>query len=185
MEDNEIVELYFERSERAIDATEEKYGAYCRAIARNLLGSDADAEECVNDTWLSAWNSIPPNRPVLLRTYLGKLVRRLSVSRIRYRMAEKRGGGEIPLILDELSEVLPAEDETSDELSKEALNRFLSGLRKTERSVFLCRYWYGDAVKDIAARFGFSESKVKSMLYRTREHLRAYLDAERENGGEL
>lgn len=179
MEDKEIVELYFERSERAIDATAKQYGAYCHAIARNLLGSDADAEECVNDVWLSAWNSIPPNRPSALRTYLGKLVRRLSVSRIRYRTAEKRGGGEIPLILDELAEVLPDEERESDDLTHDALNRFLSQLGETERRVFLCRYWYGDPVKEIAAHFGFSESKVKSMLYRTREKLKEYLESER------
>lgn len=175
MEDKEIVELYFDRSEQAIDVTEKKYGAYCHAIARNLLGNEADAEECVNDTWLSAWNSIPPNRPTALRTYLGKIVRRISVSRIRYRTAEKRGGGEIPLILDELAECLPDTECDAEDLSKEIINRFLSELPTTERRVFLCRYWYGDSIRLICERFGFRESKVKSMLYRTREKLKAEL----------
>ena len=179
MEDKDIVELYFERSERAIDATAEKYGAYCHAIARNLLGSDADAEECVNDTWLSTWNSIPPNRPSVLRTYLGKLVRRLSVNRIRYRTAEKRGGGEIPLILDELSECLSDEERETDDLTKEALHRFLTELGERDRRVFLLRYFYGEPIREIANRFGFSESRVKSILYRARERLRCVLESER------
>ncbi len=179
MEDKDIVELYFERSEQAIDATAEKYGSYCHAIARNLLGSDADAEECVNDTWLSVWNSIPPNRPSELRTYLGKLVRRVSVDRIRYRTAEKRGGGEIPLILDELSEVLPAEERESDDLTKEALHRFLTKLGERDRRVFLLRYFYGKPIREIANHFGFSESRVKSILYRARERLRRVLESER------
>lgn len=179
MEDHEIVALYVSRSERAIDVTAEKYGAYCHTIARNLLGSDADAEECVNDTWLSVWNSIPPNHPSVLRTYLGKIVRRLAISRIRYRTAERRGGGEIPLILDELAEVLPAEERETDDLTRETLDRFLGQLRENERRVFLCRYWYGDPVREISRRFGYSESKVKSMLHRLRGRLKEFLEEAR------
>ena len=177
MEDKEIVALYLAREERAIDETAARYGSYCHAIAKNLLGNSADAEECVNDLWLSVWNSIPPNRPDVLRTYLGKLVRRIAVDRIRYRTAEKRGGGEIPLILDELSECLPAEDPSDGD---SLLTEFLAELPEKERQVFLCRYYYGEPIREIAQRFGYTESRVKSMLYRARERLKHCLNGGRK-----
>lgn len=183
MENDEIVALYWTRSERAIAASEASYGAYCRSIARRILGSDEDAEEIVNDTWVGAWQSIPPARPACLAAYLGKLTRRLSLSRLRERHAQKRGTGAVALALHELEDCVSAgqdEGEARVELRElsESIDRFLAALPDDERRVFLCRYWYLDPVADISARFGFSGSKVKSMLYRTRQKLRLQLQKE-------
>lgn len=172
MNDTDILNLYWQRNEAAIAASSAKYGAYCSAIARNILGGAQDAQECVNDTWLAAWNSIPPQRPALLKAYLGKLTRRISLKKWRDGRALKRGGGEIALALDELAECLPGRDgvETALETAAlaELLNRFVAGLAPDERRVFLRRYWYLDSIREISALFGFSQGKVKSMLHRTR-----------------
>lgn len=183
MTDARIIELYFERSERAIEETDIKYGPYCRAIAYNILRSHEDSEESVNDTYLRAWNSMPPERPNILSAFLGKICRRLSIDRWRKGRAEKRGGGELALALDELSYCIPARDgDPADELELRELQRlydkFISSLPATERRVFLCRYWYMDSVADIARRFSFTESKVTSMLHRTREKFRSLLEKE-------
>ena len=179
MEDHEIIRLYWDRDETAIRATDEKYGAYCTAIARNILASREDAEECVSDTWLRAWNAMPPHRPSILATFLGKLTRRLSIDRWRARSAAKRGGGEVILALEELENcVADTKDMASDYDRKElagAYNAFLGTLPETERRVFLCRYWYLEPIDSIAAKFGFSRSKVTSMLHRTRGKLRTQL----------
>lgn len=179
MEDREIVELYWERAEEAIPATVAKYGAYCRTIATNILANDEDAEECVNDTWLKAWNSMPDNRPTLLGSYLGKLTRWLSLSRLRERGRLKRGGGETSLALDELAEVIAGGEDPERELEIRELNAavraFLKGLDETERELFLSRYWYLLPVKEIAQRFGFSPNKVSTRLNRTRRRLQNYL----------
>lgn len=183
MTDARIIELYWERSERAIEETDRKYGPYCSSIAYNILRDHEDAEESVNDTYLRAWNSMPPERPNILSAFLGKICRRLSIDRWRRGRAEKRGGGELPFALEELEYCLPsgngdpAEEAELRELQR-LYERFLVSLRTQERRVFLCRYWYMDSIADIARRFGFTESKVTSMLHRTREKFRAVLEKE-------
>lgn len=182
MEDSRIVELYWQRSEDAIRETDLKYGQYCFSIAHNILTNAEDARESVNDTYLGAWNSIPPHKPAVLSTYLGKLTRRIAINRWKKNNASKRGGGEIVLALEELGECVSAsrnmeEQLHSAELSK-ALNRFVMSLPIPERRVFICRYWYMDPINRIAVQFGFSESKVKSMLHRTRKKLFVFLQKE-------
>ena len=182
MEDNRIVDLYWARSESAITETASKYGKYCYAIAFNILCDQEDADESVNDTYLGAWNAMPPHRPSILRSFLGKIARRVSLKKWRDSHRDKRGGGEVSLALDELSECVPSnamvEDEImAAELSK-TLNRFIANLPVTERQVFLCRYWYLDTIEQISTDFCFSTSKVKSMLHRTRAKLLSYLKKE-------
>ena len=182
MDDTQIVELYWARKESAIEETEAKYGSYCRSIAGNILQNQDDAEECVNDTWLGAWNSMPPHRPSVLSTFLGKLTRRISIDKWRRITAKKRGNGQLPLVLDELEDCVSdgksIEEETERKLLAEVIAAFVKSLPETEQKVFLCRYWYMDSVSTIATRFRFSESKVKSMLSRTREKLRVRLEKE-------
>ena len=182
MDDARIVELYWSRSEQAISETEAKYGNYCRTISRNILADSADAEECVNDTYLKAWNSMPSNRPARLAPYLGRLTRWLSLNRLRDQDCLKRGKGELPLVLDELAETLDSGFDTERELEIRELNReirrLLSGLEKEERDIFLSRYWYVASIAEIAERSGFTESKVKSMLHRTRKKLLRQLKEE-------
>lgn len=180
MEDREIVNLYWKRNTSAIKETDTKYGGYCKAIAKNILGNHEDAEECVNDTYLNTWNSIPPNRPNVLSTYLGKITRNLSFDRFRRRHAEKRGGGEIELILDELGECVSDTDSVEQEVEKKelvrAINRYLDTLTQEKCSIFLCRYWYAIPVSEIAARFGMSEGNVSVTLNRIRHQLKNYLE---------
>ena len=182
MDDAKIVDLYWSRSEQAISETEAKYGRYCRTISYNILADTSDAEECVNDTWLKAWNSMPTHRPSLLAPYLGKLARWLSLNRLRDENSLKRGGGELPLALDELAETLDSGMDTARELEIKELNRelrhLLDELGKKERDVFISRYWYVASIAEIAEKSGFSESKVKTMLYRTRKKLLQQLKEE-------
>lgn len=182
MEDEQIVALYWERSETAIRETAAKYEKYCYSIAFGILKNREDAQESVNDTYLDAWNSMPPHRPFLLSTFLGKITRRVSIDRWRRYTAKKRGGGEMALLLSELTECVPAERtvERDWELSELArtVNEFLLSLPEEKQRVFLCRYWYADSVASIAKRTGFSQSKVKSMLYHSRKALREHLDKE-------
>ena len=182
MDDQRIVELYWERSEQAITETQSKYGSYCYSIAYNILNSNEDAEESVNDTYNDAWNSIPPHRPSILSTFLGKITRRISIDRWRKHNAEKRGGGEMPLVLDELQECVADKKTVEQEYEKkhlsDVINSFVKSLPETEQKVFLCRYWYMDSIGSICKQFGFSESKVKSMLFRTRDKLRVVLEKE-------
>lgn len=182
MEDQEILDLFWSRSETAISEVEHKYGRYCYSIAYNILTNKEDAEESVSDTYLTVWNIIPPQRPSVLAAFLGKITRRLSIDRWRSRNRYKRGGGEIILALEELGDCV-AEDQTVEKACERkelalTFNRFLDALPETERRVFLCRYWYLDPIADIAAYFGFTESKVASMLHRTRKKLRTVLEKE-------
>ena len=182
MDDERIVELYWQRNENAISETAAKYGKYLHDISYRILANTEDADECVNDTYSRAWDAIPPHRPSILSTFLGKITRRISIDRWRMRNAEKRGGGEIELALDELQNCI-SDNQSVEEVSeqKEKINKinlFLSSLPDSERRVFLCRYWYFDSISSIARQFGFSESKVKSMLLRTREKLRVQLEKE-------
>ncbi len=185
MKDAAIVDLYWQRQERAIAETKTKYGAYCNAIAWRILNDASDAEECVNDTYLGAWNAMPPHRPTSLSTFLGKITRNLSLKRWRTRSAAKRGGGEVALSLDELEECVPSADSAQEHLEAAELARmldaFLGGLPEDDRRMFVCRYWYFDSVGDIAERFGFGLSKVKMSLKRTRDKLAIYLEQEGVN----
>lgn len=182
MDDKTIVGLFWERDQEAVAAAEKKYGSYCLAIAGRILGDPEDAREAVNDAYLGAWNSIPPQRPAVLSAYLGKLTRRIALNRWQERRAQKRGGGETALALEELGDCVPGGDSVEQAVEQtrleETLRGFVSRLPETERKLFVCRYWYLDPIADIARRFGYSESKVKTTLCRTRKKLRKHLEKE-------
>ena len=182
MEDDRIIDLYWARSENAITETSKKYGKYCYAIAYHILSDPEDADESVNDTYLDAWNTMPPHRPVLLSTFLGKITRRISIDKWRGRTADKRGGGETALALDELADCVPSGRGVEHELDARELEAVIDGfvmsLPLTERRVFIRRYWYLDPIPAIARQFGFSRSKVKMMLHRQRQKLRTILEKE-------
>ena len=182
MEDEKIVSLFWQRSEQAIQAVQTKYERYCYTIAYRILCSDADAQESVNDTWLSAWNGMPPHRPSILSTFLGKLTRRISLNRCRDAACQKRGGSQMILALDELTQCIPdgktVESQMDAQEITRCINTFLQRLPDTERNVFVSRYWFLASVKEISQRFGFTESKTKSMLFRIRNQLRDALQEE-------
>lgn len=178
MEDLQIIELYFARSENAIKETKSKYGKRFLRIAYNILRNAEDAEECENDTYLRAWNSIPPKEPVPLSAYLSKITRNLALQKYEYYSAKKRNKN-MELIFDELEDCIPGSDDPEShykegELGK-AIDAFLRGIDREDRTIFILRYWHSDSVKEIAKRFHFSESKVKSSLFRSRNKLRTYL----------
>ena len=182
MEDKKIIGLFFERDSSAIDESRRKYGAALNRTAGNILSDPQDSEECVNDAYLAAWNSIPPAEPRSLGAYLTGLVRNISISRLRERCAQKRGGGEYAVAFDELEDVVsagrsPEEEFESKELGM-AINRFLSSLKDDDRVIFVSRYWLIEPVKEIAERLGSTESRVKSSLYRSRNGLRKQLRKE-------
>ena len=181
MEDSKIIDLYFERNEAAITETDQKYGAYCRSIAWNILQNHEDSEECVSDTWLRAWNAMPPQRPRVLRQFLAKITRNLSLDRFRADHAHKRGSGEVPLALEELKECVGSGNPATDaerKLLEELIGQFLQQLSQRDRGVFLRRYFYMESHKDIAARYGMKETNVRLCLSRTRQRLREYLRKE-------
>jgi len=182
MNDSQIVALYWSRDEQAIAETRVKYGQYCYAIAYNILHHSEDAEECVNDTYLNAWNAMPPHKPSILSTFLGKITRCLALDRLRRYTAEKRGGGQVALSLDELAECITDGKSIDDNLHAEELSKhidsFLRSLPSAQRSIFICRYWFFDPISDIAKQFGYTESKIKTTLLRTREKLKKYLEKE-------
>lgn len=182
MEDSQIVDLYWAREERAIGETERKYGSYCRSIARSILKNPEDEEECISDTWLRAWNAMPDARPSILSSFLGRITRNLSFDRYKAAHTDKRGGGNLPAALDELAECVAAPGGVELELEGRELSRaidaFLRTLPERECSIFLRRYWFVDGVQEIALRFGMKENSVKSILFRTREKLRKYLEKE-------
>lgn len=181
MEDNAIIDLFFKRSEQAIVETDAKYGCYCYSIAYNILSNREDSQECVSDTYLAAWNAIPPSRPYIFNAFLAKLTRHISIDRWRKTRAKKRGGGELFLALEELENCVGLQDTESTFERKEltrVLDRFLLSLPETERNIFLCRYWYLDSIRAISEYSGFSQSKVTSMLHRTRGKLRKVLSEE-------
>ena len=169
MNDAGIIDLYWQRSERAIPETENAYGPYCHTVAYNLLRNAEDAEESVNDTWLAAWNAMPPERPNSLKAFLGRITRNISVTRLRRSGSQKRGGGEASLAIDELSECLPGESDPA----RTAENREL--LRSI---IFLGRYFYALTAEEIAARLGMKTAAVKTSLYRTRKRLAQKLEEE-------
>lgn len=179
MDDEKIVQLYFDRNEQAIPATADKYGNYCTSIAKNILGNHEDAEECVNDTYLNTWNAIPPHRPKMLSTFLGKIVRNLAFNRYKHNTADKRGGGELTAVLDELAGCVSGNEnvEQAYELKEliSAINDFLATLPEEKRSIFVCRYWYTDSITDIATRYDMTYAAVSMMLSRLRTKLHNYL----------
>ena len=179
MDDAKIVQFYFDRNEQAIPATADKYGNYCKSIANNILGNHQDADECINDTYLNTWSTIPPHRPKMLSTFLGKIVRNLSFNRYKHNTAGKRGGGELPAVLDELASCVSGNDDVEQayeykELVKDT-NDFLSTLPVHKRNIFVCRYWYTDSVADIAARYNMSYAAVSMELTRLRTKFHNYL----------
>lgn len=182
MEDTEIIELYWQRSEQAIQETDRKYGSYCKSIIHNILQNKEDTEECVDDTWLHTWNAIPTERPYEFRTWLGRIARNLAFDRYRRMTAKKRGGREMDVLMSELEDCIPSaqtvEKEWEDAELAKLINCFLEKQKKENRMIFIRRYYYSDSVKQIAKRFGISESKVKSSLFRIRNSLREYLEKE-------
>ena len=179
MNDSAIIQLYWVRSEQAISATEKKYGRYCHSIAYNILRNTQDAEECTNDTWLHTWNAIPPQRPTRFKSFLGRITRNLSLNRYEKQNAQKRGSGELTLILDELAECIPSGNSLEDTAAiKDLLNRFLDILPEKSCRLFVRRYWYAASVKELAREFHMTENQVGVTLYRTREVLRSYLEKE-------
>ena len=182
VEDKKIVDLYWERSEAAISETQKRYGRYCHYIAYNILYSHEDAEECVNDTYIKAWNAMPPHRPERLSTFLGKITRNTALDRYLSDRTKKRGGGQMTVVLEELMQCVPDEKSSgsmADELAlKDAINGFLSSLPAQRRIIFMRRYWYMSSIKEIAEEYGLKESNVKVTLLRTRNRFKAYLEKE-------
>lgn len=182
MEDEQIVDLYWRRSEEAIGETARRFGPYCLRIAVNILWDPQDSEECVNDTYLRAWQAMPPHRPNRLWAFLGKITRNLAINRLEERQALKRGGGEFEPSLDELMPCIPDSGGLDQVLAirqlTEGINRFLGTQSAQARSMFVCRYFYCDAIQTIARQFHCSESQVKSSLFRTRNRLRHFLEKE-------
>ena len=180
--DQRIIELFFARDENALSEVARIWGGYCTAIARSLLGDDCAAEECVNDTYLKMWSSIPPAAPNPLKPYIGRTVRNCALDRLDYDRAQKRGGGELPVLLSELGDCVSewVSDSEEGEISS-AIDEFLRGCEKGVRVIFVRRYFYGDSIRDIAQRMCQTESRVRSTLHRTRKKLRAYLDAREIN----
>ena len=181
MEDSQIVALYWSRSENAIAESERQYGKYCYTVANGILRCHEDSEECVNDTWLHAWNAMPPHKPSRLSTFLGKITRNLALHRVEKAQTEKRGAGQIPLALDELSECIPAQERdrvVDDMVLAQILDRFLDTLSEKPRRMFMQRYWYLRSIREIAQELGVGESRVKVTLHRAREQLRSMLEQE-------
>lgn len=181
MDDHAIVELYHRRNERAIAETEKKYGAFCRSIALRLLSIREDAEECVNDTWHAAWNTMPPNRPQVLSAFLGRITRNLSVSRWRREHARKRYDG-IETMLSELEDCVPApgtvEEHMERQLLAQSISAWLDSLTDEDRRLFIRRYWFGDPVKNLAAEQSLKANALAQRLLRLRKSLRAFLESE-------
>lgn len=179
MEDEAIIKLYFDRDERAVQETDRKYGRYCFTLANGILHSDQDAEETVSDTWLKAWNVIPPKKPAVLKLFLAKITRNLAFTRWRSYNTEKRGGGEMALVLEELEDCVAAPGGVEDHMNgKElalAIRAFLDTLPEREQNIFLRRYFFVEESEAIAQRYGMKRATVLRTLSRTREKLKAYL----------
>ena len=181
MEDTEIIDLYWKRDERAIEETDRKYGKYCHTVAYNVLGDHEDSQECVNDTWLRAWKSMPPQRPLVLRAFLAKIARNLAFDRYRARGASKRGGGQMEAVLDELAECADLSGQwNGEELYaakelREAINRFVKDLPEREGDLFVRRYFFAEEIPAIARRYQMTENNVTVSLSRIRKKLKKYL----------
>ncbi len=180
MDDREIVQLYFDRNPVAIQETVRKYKNYCTYIAKNILGNDQDAEECVNDAFHNTWNSIPPKKPENLGAYIGKITRHLSFDYYRRAHTEKRGKGELTIVLDELKECVSGKETPEQEIDRKelgaAINGFLDTLSKEKCDIFVCRYWYAFSISQIAKKFQKTDTNISVILSRLREELKKYLN---------
>ena len=179
MEDHEIIQLYWQRKEEAIQRTQEAYGSYCTAIAQNILNDPRDTEECVSDTWFKAWDAMPPQWPRILAAFLGTITRNLSFQRYRASRADKRGGGEMELVLEELEACVSGSESAESMAEKRellsAVQAYLATLSPDKRGIFLCRYWYVEPLEQIARRYGTTRGNVSVQLHRMRTALREYL----------
>ena len=182
MDDQSIINLYWAREERAIDETEKKYGSYCRSIAQNILHNWSDTEECLNDTWMKTWNSLPPQRPNIFPVYLGTITRNLSLSRCRAANTKKRGCGMLDLAYEELQESIPGSYSVEQQIAAQELgqilDKFLRQLPQKDCCIFLRRYWYMDTTIQIAKRYHMTENSVRVNLHRTRRKLKTHLEQE-------
>ena len=182
MEDMQIIQLYFDRNQDAVTETEKSYGTYCYCIADNILHNQQDSEECVNDTWLRAWNSIPPERPSRLKLFLGRITRNLAFDRYRRNHAHKRGKGEMDAVLDELAECIAGSEDVEQafdaKMLRQMLNQFLKALPQRERQIFVKRYFYAEPVNQIAQEFQLTANHCTVILKRTRKKLQACLEQE-------
>lgn len=182
LEDCAIIDLYWAREEQALTETAEKYGGMCHSIAYHILQNRQDTEECVNDTWLRAWNAMPPQRPTVLSAFLSRITRNLSLDRYKAGRAGKRGGGQMTLALEELGECIPAESSVEEAVQLQeltaVLDRFLRELPEKECCLFLRRYWYVNSTREIAERYQMAEGSVKSTLHRVRKKLKVCLEQE-------
>ena len=181
LEDAQIIQIYWDRDQEAISETDRKYGRYCAKIARSILADDGDTEECVNDTYYRTWDSIPPQRPLSFPPFLGKIVRNLALDRYRYNTAQKRNR-HMDVLLSELENCLPAAGGAEEALEAgvvtEIINRYLDGLSRRKRILFVRRYWYSQSIRELAETFGMTEGQTKSALYRLRGGLREALEKE-------
>ena len=182
LEDSVILELFWNRSENAVSETSAKYGKYCTGISMQILHSEPDAEECVNDTWLHAWNSIPPSRPSILKAYLGRITRNQSLDRWKRNSAQKRGGSQVELMLEELGDCIPSADsvqiEVETKVIAEIISTFLKEQPEMSRWLFVRRYWYGDSMAELSKKSKMTESYVKTQLFRLRQKLKDRLEKE-------
>ena len=182
MDDNKILDLFWARSEKAVTETSAKYGRYCTGISMQILHNMLDAEECVNDTWLHAWNAIPPGRPTILQAYLGKITRNLSLDRWKKNNAQKRGGSQVELMLEELGDCVPAADSVEQEIETKVIAKTISDFLRQQsdsnRYLFIRRYWYGDSIAQLAEKTKMTESYIKTNLFRLRQKLKQHLEEE-------
>lgn len=182
MEDTEIIELYWRRSESAITETSKKYGAYCRSIIFRIVRDEEDTAECVNDTWLRTWNAIPPHRPDKLSAFLGRISRNLALDRCKSKVAQKRGNNQMVSLCEELEQCIASPDSVEkyldDQCLMDCINTFLKGLADSRRIIFVLRYWHGYSIGEIARSFHMTESKVTSILFRDRKALKKVLERE-------
>lgn len=182
MEDSKIIAMYWQRNEEAIRSVSKKYGSYCLLVAKNILNTYQDAEECVNDTWLKSWNTIPPQRPNYLQMFLAKITRNIAIDRWRTNTRKKRGSGEMNLVLDELEECIAASNDVEREVELtilgETINTFLHSLPSRESDIFLRRYFYIETTASIAKKYHLKESNVLVILSRTRKKLKRQLQKE-------
>ena len=180
MEDSEIVQRFWERDETALSAVSEKYGKYCTTIARNIIGNEQSVEEVVQDTLFKLWGSIPPNRPQRLKAFIGKIVRNISLNGVQAMLTQKRGGGEVVLILDELSDLSSGGSEVEELAEKheilEVINEFLGSLPVKKRKILVMRYWYCHSIQNISQKVGITEANVSNILKRERKKLIEYLN---------
>lgn len=180
MKDAQIIKLYWERKESAITETRNKYGPYCFSIAYNILSDREDSEECLNDTWLKTWNTIPPQRPGHLRLFLARITRNLAFDKFRFNTAVKRRNSEACILLEELNDCIPAKDSVEEYIAardlQDTINRFLHSLPRRDCDIFLLRYFYGDSVKWIAEKYNMTENNVSTHLFRIRKELKVYLE---------